>query len=292
MTSSVNYIKYNHETKNTIVKNGYLVGIQFGLLSPEMIKGRSSLRETIYPDNDMMMIDSNNKSSNAKIKILPINTHSCYVNNQPKEGGIFDPRLGAVTNNEVGNEVICYTCGEQLKQCAGHFAHIEFEKPVYNPIFRKNIKEWISKFCYFCHYRLATASTSPVNIQCKTCNYYQPKYGWTDKGLNLEVSFIYSVGSQPPSQQKSDNSKKRKRRRRTAKPKPKTTIKYALMSDKVYELLKKISNKEMIEMGYNPEYSRPEWMMYTNFPVPPPCIRPPIVTDNSRAENDMTKKII
>lgn len=32
-------------------------------------------------------------------------------------------------------------------------------------------------------------------------------------------------------------------------------------------------------MGFNPKYARPDWMVLTAFPVPPPTVRPSVMMD-------------
>ncbi len=45
-------------------------------------------------------------------------------------------------------------------------------------------------------------------------------------------------------------------------------------------------------MGLNPAFARPEWMVITRLAVPPPAVRPSIMTDTiSRREDDLTCKL-
>lgn len=45
-------------------------------------------------------------------------------------------------------------------------------------------------------------------------------------------------------------------------------------------------------MGLNPEWAKPEWMIHTMFPVPPPPVRPSILMDTTtRGEDDLTHKL-
>jgi DNA-directed RNA polymerase II subunit RPB1 len=45
-------------------------------------------------------------------------------------------------------------------------------------------------------------------------------------------------------------------------------------------------------MGFDPKYARPEWMILTVLPVPPPPVRPSIMADTSlRSEDDLTYKL-
>lgn len=65
-----------------------------------------------------------------------------------------------------------------------------------------------------------------------------------------------------------------------------------LTAEKVYAVLKRISDDDCRRMGLNPEYARPDWMCVTVLPVPPPAVRPSIQVDgSSRGEDDLTYKL-
>lgn len=60
----------------------------------------------------------------------------------------------------------------------------------------------------------------------------------------------------------------------------------------VLEIFKKIKDQDCIDLGLNPRWSRPEWMIITVLPVPPPAVRPSIHTDAfARQEDDLTNKL-
>jgi DNA-directed RNA polymerase II subunit RPB1 len=45
-------------------------------------------------------------------------------------------------------------------------------------------------------------------------------------------------------------------------------------------------------MGLDPEWARPDWMVMTVFPVPPPAVRPSILMGSmARGEDDLTHKL-
>ena len=54
-----------------------------------------------------------------------------------------------------------------------------------------------------------------------------------------------------------------------------------LTAQAAYELLKRISDEDIELMGFHPKYARPEWMIITVLPVPPPAVRPSILMDAS-----------
>ena len=61
----------------------------------------------------------------------------------------------------------------------------------------------------------------------------------------------------------------------------------------VYTALKKISDTDLHLLGLSEDYARPEWMILTVMPVPPPPVRPSIAVDGGtmRSEDDLTYKL-
>lgn len=61
----------------------------------------------------------------------------------------------------------------------------------------------------------------------------------------------------------------------------------------VYTALKKVSDSDLHLLGLSVEYARPEWMILTVLPVPPPPVRPSIAVDGGtlRSEDDLTYKL-
>ena len=54
-------------------------------------------------------------------------------------------------------------------------------------------------------------------------------------------------------------------------------------------IFKRISDEDIKFLGFDPKTCRPEWMILTVLPVPPPSVRPAAIHDNDvRAEDDLT----
>lgn len=60
-------------------------------------------------------------------------------------------------------------------------------------------------------------------------------------------------------------------------------------------VFRNISALDMAKMGLNADYARPEWMILTVLPVPPPAVRPSVSVDGTaqglRSEDDLTYKL-
>ena len=57
-------------------------------------------------------------------------------------------------------------------------------------------------------------------------------------------------------------------------------------------MFRHISAEDIVKLGLNEDYARPEWMIITVLPVPPPPVRPSIaINETARGEDDLTYKL-
>jgi len=62
-----------------------------------------------------------------------------------------------------------------------------------------------------------------------------------------------------------------------------------LSAERVLQILKGISDEDAFALGMDPKWVRPEWLVLTVMPVPPPPVRPSVSSDAStRSEDDLT----
>lgn len=65
-----------------------------------------------------------------------------------------------------------------------------------------------------------------------------------------------------------------------------------LSTEEILNIFKHISAKDSSSLGFNEVFSRPEWMILTCLPVPPPPVRPSIsFNESQRGEDDLTFKL-
>lgn len=76
-------------------------------------------------------------------------------------------------------------------------------------------------------------------------------------------------------------------------PKRRETV--PITPEMAHGILRRISEEDLRNMGLNSDYARPEWMIITVLPVPPPPVRPSISMDGTgtgmRNEDDLTYKL-
>lgn len=68
-----------------------------------------------------------------------------------------------------------------------------------------------------------------------------------------------------------------------------------ITAQQAYDIFKNISEEDVRKLGLSNDYARPEWLIITVLPVPPPPVRPSIVVDGGgqglRGEDDLTYKL-
>jgi DNA-directed RNA polymerase II subunit RPB1 len=68
--------------------------------------------------------------------------------------------------------------------------------------------------------------------------------------------------------------------------------KMVLHAEDVQKIIARISDKDCSILGFSPKFNRPEWMICTVLPVPPPAVRPSVRSDTGqRSEDDLTHKL-
>ncbi|KAK9467549.1 hypothetical protein V1512DRAFT_237214 [Lipomyces arxii] len=254
--------------------------IQFGILSPEEIKAMS-VAKIEYPET----MDETRM--------------------RPRVGGLNDSRLGSIDRNFK-----CETCGEGMSECCGHFGHIELTKPVFHIGFINKIKKICESVCFHCG-KLKLDESHPAFAQaikirdpkrrfqavwslCKTkmvCQTDAPDDDdFGEAGKAPKVSHGGCGNSQPTIRRdglklwgtwkKDKNDEGDQPERRLLKP------------EEILNVFKHISDQDLDRLGLNADYARPEWLIITVLPVPPPPVRPSIaITEAARGEDDLTYKL-
>lgn len=250
--------------------------VQFGILSPEEIRAMSVVKIE-YPDT----------MDEAQLN--------------PRLGGLLDPRLGTIDRS-----VKCQTCNENQAECPGHFGHIELAKPVFHIGFIIKCKKILECICWNCG-KLKIDPSHPKFAD--TQRFRDPKVK-LNAVWQLAKSKMVCENDAPKSEDTLDDMLKnhggcgnaqptiRKeglklwghwRRAKDADEQPEKRL---LTPAEVHSVFKHIPSEDLVRMGLSENYARPDWMVITVLPVPPPAVRPSIaVTGSSRGEDDLTHKL-
>ena len=245
-----------------------IVGIQFSMLSPEEIRKNS---------------------------VVEITSRDTYINNKPVIGGLFDPRMGVL---EPG--LICPTDGLTYIDTPGYFGHIELARPVFYIQHIKEIMKILKCVCFKCSKLLlnknqhkhiydltneekwdyVTALAAKIR-RCgesteNGCGCKQP-----DK-IKLEgIGSIYAIWENVVDTENAGGVGGVKENKK---------INMRLTPETILKIFRRISDEDVMFLGFSPLWSRPEWMVCQVLPVPPPSVRPSVKIDaQQRSEDDLTQ---
>ena len=260
--------------------------IQFGLLSPDEIVKMAACEIT--------------------------QTRSFDENGRPIDGGINDLRLGSTDKT-----LNCKTCHcKNNDECPGHFGYIKLSKPVFHTGFISECLKILKCVCYNCkkiliddyeRYAEIVKIKNPKERQlkiynlCKSKEYCRERKRKTidekdgnEKGYDYSKDEYYKPGCnerQPTYKRENlkiivDFSKKNEQNDENMKNDDSLRV---LAPEEVLEIFRKISDDDCRLLGFNPKYSRPDWMIIQNLAVCPPQVRPSVSVDSSlRSQDDLT----
>ena len=242
-----------------------IVGIQFGIFSPEEIERRS---------------------------VVEITTHSVYEGSEPKIGGLFDPRMGVLENGKT-----CRSCGQTNHNCPGHFGHYKLARPVYYIQFFPYILNVLNCVCIRCSKLLVDkqlhkgalkhrgeARWREILNRCGSisrcgqetedgCGARKPNRFVRDGIARIVAEWDNMEG---PAAGKDGGTKRTQ----------------LLEVEYVLRLFRRITDEDVDFLGLNRFWCRPDWMICTVLPIPPPQVRPSVIQDNNqRSEDDLTHKL-
>lgn len=241
-----------------------IVGVQFGIISPEEILRRS---------------------------VVEITTDKTHQGNNPVPGGIFDSRLGVIESGKI-----CPTCKHSNLQCQGHFGHITLARPVYLYQFLDFIIKTLNCVCINC-------SSLIIINSANESDYLNSELKGTDRLTKLrQDSMPFRSGGKEKNivckNCGTELMKKIEKRQGTV-----CTLQgirhkededpVVLPSEMVLRCFQRLSDTSVRILGFDPQYSHPSRMICTVLAVPPLTVRPPVMMDdNQRMDDDLSHKLI
>ena len=255
--------------------------IKFSIFSPEMIR----------------------KMSASKIVVPDTYDDDGY----PIDGGLVDTRLGVVDPG-----LRCKTCGGRVKECPGHFANIDLVRPVIHVEFAKHIYMVLKNTCPHCHRLIGKKLKTVAKAQepAPAVAAEKPKEEASAEIPSLlEASKEEAKAEKPAEAVEPVPEKPKKKKEKGVKlcnhcnmelPEVKLLKPTSFFRDKemilptdVRDWLASVNDDDLRELGFDPLYARPEWMVVTALPVPPVNVRPSITLETGeRSEDDLTHKLV
>ena len=224
----------------------------------------------------------------------------CEINNTKLqgEGSVYDKRMGGTLDKNH-----CITCQKKSVDCSGHFGHISLNEPLINPCFLKSTVNFLRCFCVKCCKLLLTKDQLELkrffslegkkrfkmvleyaekSNTCSHCLLQQPKVTCNSDGqilMTYKNKYVSIVRDELnlKHQGTMENDK--------------ITIK--LEAYEVEKIFNMISDDDIRNIGIDPVLSHPKFFIMNVFPVPPPCVRPFLETDNDTiCDDDLTGQLL
>jgi DNA-directed RNA polymerase II subunit RPB1 len=221
--------------------------------------------------------------------VCEVLSNETYENNLPKTNGLFDLRMGTIERGQV-----CASCKQDLNGCPGHFGHIELARPVYHVHYFPTIVKLLRCVCIRCSKLLINHEDPEFkNIsKMKGKNRFLAISQYCQKSKSSGVCRTgdknHGCGMIQPGKYIKQNIFKIYAEFKTGE----TSTKKFLTPENILNILRNISDIDCEMLGFSAKYSRPEWMVCTVMPVPPPHVRPSVRQgDSQKREDDLTHKL-
>ncbi len=203
----------------------------------------------------------------SAVKVITADTYD--DDGYPIEMGLMDLHMGVIEPN-----LRCRTCGGRVNECPGHFGLIELAMPVIHVGYAKEIKRLLQSTCRACG-RLLPDTGAMIR---------SPALGPDGETLS----------SRPPREERScPHCGEIQQKIILDKP---TTFRengHKITPKEVRARLERIPDDDVVRLGLDPRFGRPEWLVLTVLPVPPVAVRPSITLESGeRSEDDLTHKLV
>jgi len=228
--------------------------IQFGVLSPKMVK-------------DMSV---------AKVVTPELYDKEGY----PVDGGLMDIRLGVIDPG-----LVCKTDGLKLKESLGHFGYIELARPVIHIKYVKLILDLLRCTCKDCGRVLLPDSETKKLVKKQDKEKELKNQRAKRQKVKESIVMLRTVKKCPHCTAKQE---------KIVLEKPTTYVEAdkRLSPIEIRTRLEKIPDDDLSLFGLNSNVFRPEWTVLTLLAIPPVTMRPSITLESGeRSEDDLTHKL-
>lgn len=234
-----------------------IVGVQFSILSADEIKSLS---------------------------VAEIGSKDTYTNNKPVPGGLFDIRMGVIDSG-----VLCPIDGLDHMTTPGYFGHLTLARPVFYIQYLGTVLKILKSVCFKCSKLLINKSKHRALLNLR------PEQRWKYV-FNLAAK-IKRCGEETETGCGCKQPKIRKEELATIYGdwvnESKESFTVNITPEMALKIFRRISNEDILFMGFSPVWSRPESMICQVMAIPPPSVRPSIRHDlMQRCEDDLTHILV
>ena len=246
---------------NTQMNNSKIIGIQFSILSPDEIR---------------------------KGSVAEITSRDTYINNKPIIGGLFDPRMGVL---EPG--LICPTDGLDYMQTPGYFGHVELSRPVFYIQYLSTILKVLRCVCFKCSKLLVSKEKFKQAMKMASEARWKYVFALASKMKRCGEDTHDGCGCLQPNKIRKDGLATIYAEWKDDSGGQGSSHVIKLTAEMVLKIFKRISDEDVSFMGFNPIWSRPDWMVCQVMAVPPPAVRPSVKHDaQQRSEDDLSHILV
>ena len=248
---------------NTKQQPSRIVGIQFGIMSPEEIR---------------------------KMSVAKITTRDTYENNKPVVNGLFDPRMGVLDPG-----LICPTDGLNYMQTPGYFGHIELAQPVFYYQYLNTAVKILRCVCFKCSKLLISKAKYNDVLTDDRKKRWDQVFALASKVSRCGEDNDDGCGCKQPDKVRKEGlativADWDKLKDENGEEVP---VSMKLSANHVLKIFKRITDEDVDFMGFSHVWSRPDWMICQVLAVPPPAVRPSVKIDGQqRSEDDITHIIV
>ena len=255
-------------------------GIQFCVLSEQDIRRRSAVE---------------------------VKENQTFAGNEPVPNGLFDTRMGVVDGSRV-----CATCQQRNTFCPGHFGHVVLARPVFYVQFFDVVRKLMKCVCVRCS-RVLVDLDGPearkvLGRRISRQKRWEAMSKLCQKVRRCGQDTVDGCGAKVPDKVTKTDDMRLKLTWRDAgnasaaaggedeagpssggQPQPRETV---FNAEDVLRVLRRVSDLDCEALGFSAEHNRPERMICTVLPVPPPSVRPSVRHETGqRQEDDLTHKL-
>ena len=211
-----------------------ILGIQFSIFSPDEIERRS---------------------------VVEITSNATYEGNEPKIGGLFDPRMGVLENGKQ-----CRSCGQSNNNCPGHFAHYRLGRPVYYIQFLPMILNILNCVCISCSKLLVDKELRSTIRSKKGEGRWKELMEASGNISRCGQETEDGCGARQPDRYKREGIARIVAEwdeidKNNNKGLKHDAMKQPLEVEYVQRLFRRITDEDVSFMGFNPRWCRPDWMI-------------------------------
>lgn len=226
-----------------------------------------------------------------KRSVAEIYKTDTFNGNDPVPNGLFDPRMGVIDHNKV-----CITCEQKNTFCPGHFGHIKLAKPVFHVQFFPIVKNTLKCVCFYCSKLLVDPESEDMkailNKKGNRQKRWESVYKLCSRVKKCGQSTIDGCGAKQPNIVKDGMLKFAFEWKDSDEEGQAVVKKQVISAEDVIRIFRRISDRDAEIMGFSKKFNRPEDLICTVLPVPPPAVRPSVRNDTGqRSEDDLTHKL-